>query len=125
PRALYLPGFGVINGKLYIAGGADRYSPDFDALYAYNITANSWTQLANLPQAVSAPGSAALNGKLWVFGGGYPNPTNATQIYDPATNTWTSEPSLNQERSDFYGAATVSNVAAIAASNGRPTGSSP
>ena len=62
-------------------------------------------------------------GKLWVFGGGNPfagsstmptsgktggtwlkrlfspETTNSLQVYDPATNSWTNGPTLNQQRS--------------------------
>ena len=63
------------------------------------------------------PGSAVIAGQLWVFGGGNPflgsgtaptfskkgvfapDTTNILQVYDPATNTWSSGPNLNQQRS--------------------------
>src|SRR5439155_9945841 len=102
PQPIVDPGFGVINGKLYIAGGFDRNEQNLNTLYAYDITANNWTRLADLPQAVGAPGSVVASGKLWVFGGGDPTRTSATQIYDPASNTWSSGPPLNQARSHLY-----------------------
>ncbi|MFL5732328.1 MAG: Kelch repeat-containing protein [Chloroflexia bacterium] len=120
PQPLSLPGFGVINGKLYIAGGTGS-SVNLNTLYAYDITANSWTRLADLPQGVDSPGSAVVSGKLWLFGGGAPVSTNSTQIYDPATNIWTSGPSLNQARSFFYGTAAGSAVAAIGGFDGADT----
>src|SRR5207302_7946177 len=62
----------------------------------------------------SAPGSAVISGKLWVVGGGdpfngssvlarkgvlLPDTTNILQIYDPASDSWSSGPNLNQQRS--------------------------
>jgi hypothetical protein len=88
-----------------------------------------------LGSATNVPGSAVIAGKLWVFGGGNPfsgpgtsptsgktgvrawltrlfNPdtTNALQVYDPATNTWSSGPTLNQQRS-FPAGTDVGNTA--------------
>ena len=60
------------------------------------------------------PGSAVIGGKLWIFGGGNPflgsgtspksskkavlapDTTNVLQVYDPATDTWSSGPNLNR-----------------------------
>ena len=42
PEALTLPGFGAINGKLYIAGGSGD-AGYLDTLYIYDIATHSWT----------------------------------------------------------------------------------
>ena len=61
PEALTLPGFGAINGKLYIAGGSGN-AGYLDTLYIYDIATNSWIiPGANLPQAVARPGSAVFD----------------------------------------------------------------
>ena len=125
PVTLGGPGFGIINGHMYIAGGRNLANTNLNTLYDYDIAANSWTARANMPAGVNVPGSAVIAGKLWVFGGGNPfsgpgtmptsgnkggvgawlkrlfNPdtTNALQVYDPGTNTWSSGPTLNQQRS--------------------------
>ena len=108
------PGFGIINGHIYIAGGRNLSNTNLNTLYDYDIAANTWTQRANLPTGINVPGSAVIGGKLWVFGGGNPfvgsaalpkkgvfapDTTNILQIYDPATNMWSSGPTLNQQRS--------------------------
>src|SRR5207253_7167586 len=77
---------------------------------------------------INVPGSAVIGGNLWVFGGGdsfegsaamplagkqgvgVPDTTNILQIYDPATNTWTGGPPLNQVRS-FPAGTDVGNTA--------------
>ena len=46
PQASWLQGFGVINGKLYVAGGSDGFT-QLNTLYIYNIASNTWTTGAN------------------------------------------------------------------------------
>ena len=128
PASLGGPGYGIINGHLYVAGGRNMGSTNLNTLYDYNIATNTWTQRANLPAGVNAPGSTVICGKLWVFGGGnpflvsnalpesgkkevqVPDTTNVLQIYDPATNTWSTGPGLNQQRS-FPGGTHLGNTA--------------
>jgi N-acetylneuraminic acid mutarotase len=129
PATLGGPGFGIINGHMYTAGGRNLVHDFLNTLYDYDIAANTWTARANMPLGVNLPGSAVIAGKLWVFGGGNPfsgpgtmptagnkggvgarlkrlfNPdtTTALQVYDRGTNTWSIGPSLNQQRSFLAG----------------------
>ena len=72
PDTLGGPGFGIINGHIYIAGGRNLANTNLNTLYDYDIAANTWTTRANMPRGVNVPGSAVIAGKLWVFGGGNP-----------------------------------------------------
>ena len=73
------PGFGIINGHIYIAGGRDLNNTNLNTLYDYDIAADTWTQRANLPTGVNVPGSAVIarqavgirrwQSVLWRFGG--------------------------------------------------------
>jgi N-acetylneuraminic acid mutarotase len=126
PATLGGPGFGVINGHLYVAGGRDINNTNLSTLYDYDIAADTWTQRANLPTGINVPGSAVIGGKLWVFGGGdpfggsaavpskrhtqIPDTTNILQIYDPVTDSWTTGPSLITVRS-FPSGTDIGNVA--------------
>ena len=114
---------GVINGHLYVAGGRDANNTVIATTWDYNIATDTWTARANMPSADNVPGSAVIGGKLWVFGGGNPfsgsaaspksankglrawfnrllrpDTTDALLLYDPATDTWSSGPSLIQQR---------------------------
>jgi N-acetylneuraminic acid mutarotase len=122
------PGFGIVNGHIYIAGGRNLGNTNLNTLYDYDIAANTWTQRANLPTGINVPGSAVIAGKLWVFGGGNPfvgsttsvktsdmgvrtpDTTNILQVYDPVTDTWTTSNPLNQQRS-FPAGTDVGNTA--------------
>jgi len=79
-----LPGFGIINGKLYVASG-NSGGGEVPNLQVYDIATNTWSAGAPVPTPVTGPGSAVYQGKLYLFGGAAPFPTTTTitQIYDP------------------------------------------
>ncbi len=74
---------GVIDGKLYVAGGlanfGNRAVADLDV---YDPATNTWKTLAPMPRGGAAIGTV-LDGKLFVITG-----SNA-YFYNPQTNTWT------------------------------------
>jgi N-acetylneuraminic acid mutarotase len=144
PQALGGAGFGIVNGHLYVAGGRDASIVARNTLYDYDIAANTWTTRANMPTGVNVPASAVILGKLMISGGGNPftgsgsnlpksfagnsggasaapNTTNITQIYDPATNTWTSGPVLPQNLSFPTGAGIGNKVLVVGGYNGSST----
>jgi len=99
PTGAFAINSGVINGKIYVAGGvAEKATNSFQTTnktYVYNPATNSWTALAPMKQPVDSAASGSDGQKLWVFGGrfGGDAPGNGfdyVQVYDPATNTWIS-----------------------------------
>jgi hypothetical protein len=128
PATLGGPGFGIINGHMYVAGGRDINNTNLNTLYDYDIAADTWTVRANLPDGINVPGSAVIGSTLWVFGGGnpftgraampllpkkgmrIPDTTGELQVYDPVTDSWTIGPSLSQIRS-FPAGTDVGNTA--------------
>jgi hypothetical protein len=119
------PGFGIINGHIYIAGGRNLANTNLNTLYDYDIAADNWTQRADLLTGINGPSSAVIGGKLWVFGGSNgPGPqdvTNILQIYDPATHRWTSGPPLNQQRSFPVGTQVGNTAVAVGGYTGTGT----
>ena len=82
-------GSSVWNGKIYSFGGSisGGYS---NKLYVYDPILQTWTALADMPQAKQAKGEI-INGKLYVIGGynfQMPNYSNSIDCYDIQTNTW-------------------------------------
>jgi N-acetylneuraminic acid mutarotase len=66
-------GFGVINNKLYIAGGRDASNTVIDLTWEFDPVAGTYTAKANETGFQNnVPGSGAAQGLLWVFGGGNP-----------------------------------------------------
>lgn len=79
-------GLGVVghNGLLYATTGNGVFAHE-----AYNPLTNTWTSLAPIPVAVAYPAMAAYGGKVYVIGGTVVSTwQNIVQIYDIATNTW-------------------------------------
>jgi N-acetylneuraminic acid mutarotase len=132
-------GSGVVNGHLYVAGGRDSTNTVIATTWDYDIAADTWTARANMLSADNVPGSAVIGGKLWIFGGGNPfsgsaamprsdnkgaqapETTNALQIYDPASDSWSSGPSLNVQRSFPAGTDVGNTAVAVGGYNGSST----
>ena len=82
---------GVINGKLYAAGGYKSLGQFSDALLVYNPAKNTWTSKASMPVPRYYGAGRVVGGKLYVAGGASQvgSVTGRTDAYDPSTNTWT------------------------------------
>ena len=136
PVGLGGPAFGIIGGHLYVAGGRNYYGV-LRTNYDFDIAANSWTTRATMPWATNTPGSGVAFGKLYAFGAGNPfsqrmgslstltpaNPqTTATTVsYDPVTNVWATESSLNGPRSFVGGTQIGSTLVAAGGYTGDAT----
>lgn len=95
-------GVGVIDGKIYVAGGASGSGfTCHDDLQIYDPVSDAWTNGHALPSPRSHSGSAVINGKLYIVGG-YDAPTHTTFgslfVYDPATDSWTTNASMPTPR---------------------------
>src|SRR5207253_5425680 len=80
-------GYGVINNKLYIAGGRDAANLIIDLTWEFDPVAGTYT--AKSPETGfqnNAPGSGAASGLLWVFGGGSPFVGAATGLTELPAN---------------------------------------
>ena len=103
PTARMHPFVAEVGGKLYVAGGLISSSgPVTGVLEIYDPSTNTWAVGASMPTPAYATGpdgqAVALDGKIY-FLGGQPVTccgveTNAVQVYDPGTNTWTLAASL-------------------------------
>ncbi|MFD2148389.1 Kelch repeat-containing protein [Mucilaginibacter antarcticus] len=89
----------ALGDKVFVLSAfSDRNYPNQVPLanaYAYDTKANTWQQLAGLPESRrrGGAGAAVYKGKLYLVAGithGHNNGTNGMlDVYDPATNTWT------------------------------------
>ena len=90
-------GLAAVGGKLYVIGGLDpSLSPValIDTVEEYDPIANTWTTKgARMPTARGAFGTAVLNGLIFAisgYGTWPPTLTNATDMYDPVGDAWSS-----------------------------------
>lgn len=88
----------VIDGQIYVAGGIVGSSTT-NQVAKYNPATNTWTLVAPMKQGRNHAASETDGTKLYVFGGRglgsgdanvLANGFNTVQIYNPATNTWSS-----------------------------------
>ena len=123
PVALGGFGSGLIDDVLYVAGGRDL-GGQYPGVYGYDMENNAWTTLTPMPSPNNVPGTAVFSGQLWVYGGGNPfdspladalpdapDTTSACVAYDPDVDSWSTCPSLLQQRS-FPGGTAVRNMPA-------------
>lgn len=81
----------VVDGRIYVAGGRPPRGSDFAV---YDPARDRWTVLPPLPTQRNHLGAAAVGERIFVvggrFGAGFESErTDAIEIYDTATGTWT------------------------------------
>jgi N-acetylneuraminic acid mutarotase len=105
PTARSAMAAGVIDGRIYVAGGRPPRGHDFAV---YDPGADTWTVLPDLPTARNHLAAAAIGGKLYVAGGRFgagvgSEMTAALEVYDPASGAWTAAAPLPRPRAGVNG----------------------
>jgi N-acetylneuraminic acid mutarotase len=93
-------------GKIYVAGGRVPRGNDFAV---YDPAANQWEVLPDLPSQRNHITGAAINGRIHIVGGRLGNglsplKSDANEVYDPQTRTWTAAAPMLRGRSGMNGA---------------------
>lgn len=111
PTARNSPMTGVINGLLYVVGGytGATQTTYFRVLEVYNPATNTWTAKTPMPSARVEAAAGVIDGKLYVAGGAIQvgsnvQTTNILEVYDPATDTWSSKVPMPTGREALAGA---------------------
>ncbi|MDP2793931.1 MAG: kelch repeat-containing protein [Sulfurisoma sp.] len=101
PTARWGAASGVINGKLYVAGGWRSGTSSLATLEVYDPATNTWATKAPMPTARGGAGGAVINGKLYVVGGDIAASQKLAtlEVYDPTTDTWTTKAPMPTPRS--------------------------
>lgn len=103
PTAVMGAAAGVINNKVYIAGGASFSYSVQNKVQIFNPADQSWAAGAPAPQGFFLAASAVYQDKLYVFGGltsflhNVLRPdaiSDAVLIYDPAKDSWSRGPAM-------------------------------
>jgi N-acetylneuraminic acid mutarotase len=106
----------AVNGKIYIIGGRvggafiSGGSSNVDVVEEYDPAADVWgPPRAKMPSARSAMASGVFGGRIYVTGGEGQDAQRmwtfrSLEAYDPATNTWSTLPSMPVPRHGLAGA---------------------
>jgi hypothetical protein len=84
------------NDWLFVMGGNTPNPPnDHLGCYKYNVTTDTWTQIANLPSGRLIHDAAVVGDYIYVFGGSDgTNYSNTIYKYNIAANTWSLLPTV-------------------------------
>jgi len=106
---------GVVDGKIYVIGGRTGHAfilsaANTDVVEEYNPVSNTWSApKERMPTARSGGASGTDGRRIYVAGGEVTTKAlvgafRAVQAYDPATNSWSTLPSMPMPRHGLAGA---------------------
>jgi N-acetylneuraminic acid mutarotase len=134
PRPHHRAAVGVINGKIYVAGGMTntlrndvtyQYDPEpLAGLDVYDPATNVWTSKRSIPTARWGAAAGVIDGKLYIAGGmgiDY-SVLSAMEMYDPATNTWAARAKMLTPRAGTGAAVVGGMLHVLGGTSGPDTG---
>ena len=86
-----------VDGKIYLIGGGNGGGVIKQVLSLDNLS-NQWNTHAEMPTARGSLALVWFNNRIWALGGNNGSASNIVESYDPYTDTWRSEISLNINR---------------------------
>ena len=96
PTARYVTGSAVVNGKIYVIGGAPVRCGITTVVEEYDPATDTWTTRADMPTARQGVAVAAVDGIIYAIGGWegniatcLGNMLSTVEAYDPAKDRWT------------------------------------
>ncbi len=100
PTARFIPGSAVIDGKIYVIGGAPVAFGITAAVEEYDPATDTWTTRADMPTARQGVVAAAVDGIIYAIGGCEVDDRDSPTVeaYDPATDTWTTKTDMPTAR---------------------------
>ncbi len=81
----------VVNGKIYVIGGAGADNKPVASVHVYDPATGTWAARADMPTARALFGASAVGGTIYAIGGttiGL-DKLAVVEAYDTATDTWT------------------------------------
>jgi N-acetylneuraminic acid mutarotase len=86
------PSAAAIGNRIYALGGFDTPDTGTDLAEVFDRSANRWEPIARLPVATTGPGATGFGGQVFVVGGGITDgPVNSVHVYNPQTDSWSSD----------------------------------
>lgn len=93
-----------VGDRIYVVGGFASTGQTTGRMVRYDISANRWREVAELPVAVNHPGVTAYRGRVYVLGGNFgaavagQSKSNRLYRYTPAQDRWKRLPSATIHR---------------------------
>jgi hypothetical protein len=96
----------AIGGIIYVGGASDYQGGlvvDTTNSFSFNPATNTIGSIAAIPRATGETRGLTFNGKMYVMGGGRvaPNPSTEVDVYNPGTNSWTTDLPFMTPRRNF------------------------
>jgi hypothetical protein len=125
PTPAYAPSVAVLNGKVYVIGGADSGNNGLTANRIYNIAAGTWSSGTPLPAGRVYMASGVFNNRIYVTGG-MTNGQNGSALgntweYDPVANVWNTKAAMPGGRT-YAGFGVINDHLYVAAGQNSYTG---
>ncbi len=80
----------VVGDNIYVIGGRTSSGTAVATVHCYNITNNTWSVLASIPEPIMEAGGSVVSGEIYLMGGWNATTTSVKNYkYNPLTNTWT------------------------------------
>jgi len=94
PTPRYIAGSAVVDGKIYVIGGAPVRFGATRAVEEYDPKTDTWKKRADMPTIRQGLCAAAVDGIIYAIGGcevapGVDRDISTVEAYDPATDKWT------------------------------------
>src|SRR5438046_4184923 len=106
PEGIMYAPTAAIGGIIYVGGASDYQGGlvvDTTNSFSFNPATNTIGSIAAIPMATGETRGLTFNGKMYVMGGGRvaPNPSTEVDVYNPGTNTWTTDLPFMTARRNF------------------------
>lgn len=108
-------GAAVVNGRIYLIGGAGEDNKPFGSVEVYDPVAGTWAARASMPTARGLFGTSVVGGTIYAIGGTTRGRDKlaVVEAYDTATDTWTRRADLPTPRNALSAAVVDGKVYAI------------
>lgn len=93
PEPKFWFGSAAKDGKLYVVGGLNDQLAITNKMFSYDTATGEWQELAPMPTGLMLPVCDFIGDLLFCVGGGDANFIGSAlvQVYDPATDTWSTD----------------------------------
>jgi N-acetylneuraminic acid mutarotase len=115
PPARAYHGAAVVNGKIYVIGGAGEDNKPGTSVQLYDPATGTWAARANMPTVRGLFGTSAVGGTIYAIGGTTRGRDKlaVVEAYDTATDTWTRRADMPTPRNALSAAVVDGKIYAI------------